>query len=395
MTWTPTREAALERLEFFAPHTGERYARGRNYDRTGTGRDSTSQLSPWLTRRVITEEEVARAALAHHGLEEAEKFLQEVCWRTYFKGWLEQRPHVWTQFTQRVERLVPEWAEDERYQVAMAGETGIDCFDDWARALVRTGWLHNHTRMWFASIWLFTLKLPWELGADFFARHLIDFDAASNTLSWRWVAGLHTRGKTYLARPDNIARYTEGRYQPKGLATDAEPVDETIEVGDRAALPQDEPMPAGAFCWLVHEEECAPETYPGFHPDAAPLIGVVFRPEGTTTAAMYRFDQRCVSNALERHDVDENPAGATASHLHAAIADEIMDRDNFHYVLYRVPVGPARDAWLPIRAELERAGIRVTERVRPWDSAFWPHARAGFFGLKKQIPTVFQELGLI
>ena len=61
--------------------------------------------------------------------------------------------------------------------------TGIEGFDDWARELVDTGYMHNHARMWFASIWIFTLRLPWALGADFFLRHLLDADAASNTLS--------------------------------------------------------------------------------------------------------------------------------------------------------------------------------------------------------------------
>jgi deoxyribodipyrimidine photo-lyase len=42
------------------------------------------------------------------------------------------------------------------YQAAIEGRTGIDGFDDWARDLVETGWLHNHARMWFASIWIFT-----------------------------------------------------------------------------------------------------------------------------------------------------------------------------------------------------------------------------------------------
>ena len=83
---------------------------------------------------------------------------------------------------------------------AVDGRTGIDGFDDWARELTATHWLHNHARMWFASIWIFTLRLPWALGADFFMRHLIDGDPASNTLSWRWVAGLHTRSKPYAAR---------------------------------------------------------------------------------------------------------------------------------------------------------------------------------------------------
>ena len=100
------------------------------------------------------------------------------------------------------------------YLAAIDGETGIECFDAWSAELRETGYLHNHARMWFASIWIFTLKLPWRLGADFFYRHLLDGDAASNTLSWRWVAGLHTRGKPYAARADNIATYSEGRFTP-------------------------------------------------------------------------------------------------------------------------------------------------------------------------------------
>ena len=62
--------------------------------------------------------------------------------------------------------------------------------------------------MWFASIWIHTLELQWELGADFFLKHLLDGDPASNTLSWRWVAGIHTKGKNYIARKSNIEKYS-------------------------------------------------------------------------------------------------------------------------------------------------------------------------------------------
>ena len=67
--------------------------------------------------------------------------------------------------------------------------------------------------MWFASIWIFTLELPWQLGARFFLEHLADGDAASNTLSWRWVAGLQTKGKRYEASSYNIETYTKGRFK--------------------------------------------------------------------------------------------------------------------------------------------------------------------------------------
>ena len=79
--------------------------------------------------------------------------------------------------------------------------------------LKETGYLHNHARMWFASIWIFTLKLPWQLGADFFLKHLLDGDAASNTLSWRWVAGLQTKGKHYLATTWNINKFSAQKYE--------------------------------------------------------------------------------------------------------------------------------------------------------------------------------------
>ena len=105
------------------------------------------------------------------------------------------------------------------YEKAINAETQFDVFNDWVKNSKRNGYLHNHARMWFASIWIHTLELPWFLGADFFLKHLLDGDEAVNTLSWRWVAGLHTKGKSYLARPSNIKKYTGERYNPQGLAT--------------------------------------------------------------------------------------------------------------------------------------------------------------------------------
>ena len=66
--------------------------------------------------------------------------------------------------------------------------------------------------MWFASIWIFTLELPWQLGAEFFMQHLYDGDSASNTLGWRWVAGIQTQGKHYLASEWNIKKFTNNRF---------------------------------------------------------------------------------------------------------------------------------------------------------------------------------------
>jgi len=216
----------LLRVEAFSGLMGRHYSAQRNTDFGPEDRTNTSTLSPYLRRRLISEDEVVAAALENHELKSAEKFVQEVFWRTYFKGWLERRPVVWTHYCETLARERARLDGDTALRDAMDGATGIACFDAWARELIETGYLHNHARMWLASIWIFTLRLPWVLGADFFLRHLLDGDPASNTLSWRWVGGLHTRGKHYVAAPWNIAKFTDGRFTPSAseLAQGPEPL---------------------------------------------------------------------------------------------------------------------------------------------------------------------------
>jgi len=212
-SFPPTREAGRARLDAFVPNAGARYAARRNFDFGPGDRSNVSMLSPYLRRRMVLEAETVDAVHERFAPSTVEKFVQEVFWRTYWKGWLEHRPAVWRDYLEAVRRDRDGLSTDERadYERAFDAATGIDAFDAWARELVETGLLHNHARMWFASIWIFTLRLPWSLGADFFLRHLVDGDPASNTLSWRWVAGLHTRGKHYLARAANIRKYKIGR----------------------------------------------------------------------------------------------------------------------------------------------------------------------------------------
>ena len=216
-----TRADGLARLSDYAASMGSVYAGGRNTDRGPDAAPTTSALSPFLRRRLLLEREVADTALRAHGTANSERFVHEVFWRTYFKGHLETRPALWRNYENLVAEGRARMAANAGLRRAMedaaAGRTGIDGFDHWARELEDTGWLHNHARMWFASIWIHTLRLPWALGADLFLRRLVDGDPASNTLSWRWVAGLHTRGKPYAARAENIRRYTDGRYTPTGL----------------------------------------------------------------------------------------------------------------------------------------------------------------------------------
>ena len=213
-------EKAAEDKSRFIQKGLKDYSSKRNYDFGPKSRENTSNLSKYISHRIINEYDLVREILSQYNLQKVDKFIHEVFWRVYWKGWLEHRPDVWKDFVDSD----PTYSEEE-YKKAINGETGIECFDDWVKELKSENYLHNHTRMWFASIWIFTLNLPWELGARFFMKYLFDGDAASNTLSWRWVAGIQTQGKNYLARESNIRKFTNQRYMNTSLNENALPLE--------------------------------------------------------------------------------------------------------------------------------------------------------------------------
>tara|TARA_B100001540_G_scaffold315033_1_gene341286 strand:+ start:281 stop:1420 length:1140 start_codon:yes stop_codon:yes gene_type:complete len=195
-------------LKNWMPKSMDFYSTNRNYD--VAGKQTTSRLSSAISSGIIKESDIIRS-LNEYGVASSNKFLEEVFWRIYFRGYFETHPSIWQSYKESL--IADKQSKGVEYQNAIDANTGIECFDDWLRDLYKTGYLHNHTRMWFASIWIFTLKLPWELGCDLFMRYLSDADEASNILSWRWVAGLHTSKKPYVARASNIKKFTD-KYNP-------------------------------------------------------------------------------------------------------------------------------------------------------------------------------------
>jgi deoxyribodipyrimidine photo-lyase len=395
-----SRQEALERLAAFVPYAGLTYAAKRNFD-FGSGQHRfVSGLSPAIRHRLITESEVVSAVLKAHSASAAEKFIQEVCWRSYWKGWLEQRPQVWADYLSDLAGARAQLSADDSLAVEVAaaerGEIGVACFDAWAKELSQTGYLHNHARMWFASIWIFTLKLPWVLGADFFYRHLLDGDPASNTLSWRWVAGLHTQGKTYLARADNIATYTEGRLTPSRdeLAPLARPlIDGRTYV--LTPLPPCDPLPKRArVVVLATEDDLSPETWALEQCEVAAVA--LFKPDAFSPAPsriVRAFKICAMMDARARCAARWDKPLATV-----ATAVELVALASAHQatavVTSRVPVGYLRtelDHWI---GQARTSGLPVLHIRRRWDQLFWPHASAGFFKLKERIPAVLDELRL-
>jgi len=212
MNFEASRAKALDKLNYFVENHLFEYSKLRNFDFGPENRSNISCLSPYITHGIINEKEVIAKSLSKFSFSKNEKFIQEVLWRTYWKGWLELRPNVWSDYLIELNKIKEEFNNNQNYLNAVKGKTNIECFNTWVNELKENNYLHNHTRMWFASIWIFTLELPWQLGAEFFMQHLYDGDAASNTLGWRWVAGIQTQGKHYLASEWNIKKFTNNRF---------------------------------------------------------------------------------------------------------------------------------------------------------------------------------------
>ncbi len=223
MNFEASRAKALDQLNYFIENNLSEYSKLRNFDFGPEDRSNISCLSPYITHGIINENEVIKKSLGRFSFSKNEKFIQEVLWRTYWKGWLELRPNVWSDYLIELNKIKEEFKDNQNYLNAVEGKTNIECFNAWVNELKENNYLHNHTRMWFASIWIFTLELPWQLGAEFFMQHLYDGDAASNTLGWRWVAGVQTQGKHYLASEWNIKKFTNNRFNNIKLNENAPP----------------------------------------------------------------------------------------------------------------------------------------------------------------------------
>lgn len=395
-----SREEALVLLAAFLPKAGTSYTRNRNFDLGAGQHKHVSQLSAYIKRRIITEEDVLKKVLSAHSLNEAGKFIDEIFWRTYFKGWLESRPHIWMQYCADVHHLTHELQTQsglrDRWAAACLGETGIDCFDAWAKELAETGYLHNHARMWFASIWVYTLQLPWQLGADFFLRHLLDGDAASNTLSWRWVVGLHSVGKTYLARAENIQRFTNGRFAPKGLAQVAPPLNDTASTMAPKIIDPPNPYLEGRKTGLLLHSDDLNIAHLTQYSDC--IASATYRPVDAGTmlvsspkllefnnAALDAATKRWKPNLLNCCDVT-TPEG---------ILSWALENKLEQIVTPYAAVGNTSQMLEKCKHLLSNHGVQLTQVMREYDIISWPYATKGFFKFREKIPKILTSLSII
>lgn len=380
------RAAALAALDDFLP-LAPLYARDRNHVKPG--HPSVSRLSPAIRHRLITEEEVVVAVLGAHRFGRVEKFVQEVYWRRYWKSWLSLRPQLWREYLDALSAI----HQDASVQAIEQSRSGNRVIDHFSKELVTTGYLHNHARMWFAAWWIHQARLPWQAGAAFFYRYLLDGDPASNTLSWRWVAGLQTPGKTYLARRANLETYLAPELLETVAASlpdfehsqalqpaPANRVPVTYKAGHPATC--DESLRTGLW---IHEEDLSPETSPlGSHSYAAILVAA-----DSATWQGFEFPalkKQWISQALSDASTRAgrqwtSDVGLETSRPLSASLPEWAESNHLKQILtLRPDIGPLQDQMPSLVSSLAAKGIRLVFLDRPEDMRLRPLTTGGFFG---------------
>ncbi|MFM6969253.1 MAG: FAD-binding domain-containing protein, partial [Sediminibacterium sp.] len=177
-----------------------KYARTRNFIH-----GDVTYLSAYIARGVISVKQIMEAVLQKGYKPYAiEKFLQELAWREYYQRvWQVKKEDIFSDLKQ-------EQPDYLHYQIPAAivhAATGIQILDNQINAFYTTGYLHNHIRMYLASIVCNNAKSHWLAPARWMYYHLLDGDLASNSCSWQWVAGSFS-SKKYYCNQENINKYT-------------------------------------------------------------------------------------------------------------------------------------------------------------------------------------------
>ena len=189
-------QSIQERINQINP---KKYASTRNYID-----GAVTYLSPYISRGVISVNDVQKAILKKSNVDDAFKLLQELAWREY---WQRLWQHYDLNILQDIKQPQPDVLHRMMVKNLAEANTGIDVVDDHIQALYETGYMHNHLRMYVASIACNVAKAHWRSPAEWLYYHLLDGDVASNHLSWQWVASSFS-SKKYYCNQENINRYT-------------------------------------------------------------------------------------------------------------------------------------------------------------------------------------------
>ena len=379
----PTNKADIyKNLDFFIENFLQNYASKRNFD-LGPPHPNVSKLSPYIKRRFLSEKEILETIFPKYSLNLVDKFVQEIFWRTYWRGWLEFHPKVYSEFEKNI----------KQYEIPK--KTGIECFDHWTEELLDTGYLHNHARMWYASIWIFTLKRSWEEGAKFFSDYLIDWCPASNTLGWRWVAGLQTIGKNYIARSENIKTFTNNKFYPENqLNETSAPIHSDINLNEQiiSKIQYDEvnikSLDKSNSGLVLTNNDLS--FHKSFNKNIDHFAKCLFYMKSKSKSILVNnFEKDLFLNVLEDipdcefiSSFDKLVIWAKSKKLRnlivpfESVGNKILNNED-------------------LQSRLKSQNINCIFFLRNWDKRAFPYTKKGFFPFKKKIPELLRLSGLL
>ena len=131
MNFKPSRTFAEELMNKFIENNLVNYSKLRNFDYGPDKRANVSCLSPYVTHGVISEVELIQKSLNKYSFVKNEKFIQEIMWRTFWKGWMELRPDVWADYLLELNQIRDKYKNNQDYKKAVEGSTEIQCFNEW------------------------------------------------------------------------------------------------------------------------------------------------------------------------------------------------------------------------------------------------------------------------
>ena len=171
---------------------------------------AVTYLSPYISRGVISTKFVLTEVVRRgYRPEQIEKFIQELAWRDYWQQiWIAKGDAINLDLKQPQKPVT----NNALSKAIIDGQTGIEAIDRAIAHFYHTGYLHNHVRMYIASLACNAAQSHWKLPAQWMYYHLLDGDWASNALSWQWVAGTNSN-KKYIANQDNINKYCHTKQQ--------------------------------------------------------------------------------------------------------------------------------------------------------------------------------------
>ena len=380
-TTFPTNKVDIyKNLDIFIDNFLQNYGSKRNFD-LGPPHPNVSKLSPFIRRRFLSEKEILKTIFPKYSLNSVDKFVQEIFWRTYWRGWLEFHPIVYADFDKKI----------KQYEIPK--KTGIKCFDHWTEELLDTGYLHNHARMWYASIWIFTLKRSWEEGAKFFSDYLIDWCPASNTLGWRWVAGLQTVGKNYIARSENIKTFTNNKFYPKNQLNEAScPISSEINLNENVIsnIQYDKvdikSLDKSILGLVLTNNDLS--LHKSINKNIDHFAKCLFYMKGETKSNLVKnFEKDLFLNILKDipdcefiSSFDELVIWAKSKKIEnliipfETVGNKILNNEN-------------------LLSRLKSKDINCIFYLRNWDKLAFPYAKKGFFPFKKKIPELLKQSG--